>query len=1303
MLVGAAIGFFTGGAGYIALGAALGGMVGSAIDPPKGPDIIGPRLDDLSFQTSTYGAPLARAYGTVAVTGNVFWLENDQLKETTTTEEQGGKGGSSSETTTYTYSATFAVGLLHVPDGAVVSLRRLWIDTDLVFDAGSDNTESIIASNQGAVDFTFYPGSDDQLPNPRMQADKGAANVSAYPGMCYIVFEDLSLEKYSNTLMRAQVKAELVIGQSTVSFVDVGTLQDTFDGTGATESAMLSSAVIDPSGVSYGLGRFNQWTGHGDGGYARRFQFGEYDSMIMTTDHALGITSGQLNSVAICSQCAPGTLPVFLQSVYPLGGETWFSRIEGSTITVTNRLSNSEWTYGRYVRIAAYETGFYMASPSHSHKILRVDGIEISVQSTVSVRATAIGYSENYLFVVDGDASSGSSCTVKRFDRASLSLDATYAQSVPGSFGSGGLPLLHILSDDEFYLCVGSNCSYWVGGVAENLGTVFDYTNMAINTGGWFRVLNHQPFSALLLKNRSPENTPAIVRMTYNHVDAETASLRNIVTSECALAGVDSGDIDLNALTDHAVRGYKIAARSSVRAALEPLQAAFPFDVAASGYKLRFVSRGGASVATIPSEDLGATDGDNLPVLLPVSREMESQLPYRVNVRYSDAGREYDVGEQYAERPAESLSERTVELAIVLTADEAAQKADVLLEKEWVERTDIGPFTFPPTWAELEAADVVTIEHRNQQHEARLTRVEYLPDGRLQCQAKLTQAASYVSTAQGSDPLVVGQSLVPLKGSTAGYLLDIPRIRSEQDVPGMAYALTGLASGWPGGVMLRSDDSGASYQVIGSTNTRARVFTAGASIGAHHGYSIDHGSELTVTPRYSAHTLSSVTEEQLYSQANLAAYGADGRWEIVSFKTVTDNTGSYTLKDFLRGLYGTEWATGLHDSGDYLVMLDTTTVGFFGLPTNAIGSERIYRAITQGASIDSAASEADIYEANNLKPLSPVDISGSRDSVSLDWTISAERRTRWPVEVFSGAAVPLGESSEAYEFEIWDSSYSTLKRTLSGTSSSVSYTLAQQTADFGGEQGVIYIKVYQLSDTVGKGFSSIYSMSRNVVDDPYLGSVVLLMHMNDTALTDQKLHAVSIFGNAARSATQSKFGGYSCYFDGSGDYLTLADSGDWYFANQNFTCEAWFYETSAAASRQIIGQHTTQLTSNSNFLILSNSQKVEASVFYGSTILTISNPSTHTLNAWHHVALVREGANLSLYLDGSRVATSATIGSNNLNNSTKSLSLGVVFNNSGPDPANLYFTGYIDEVRITKAARYSGTTYSVPTSAFPNP
>ena len=99
-VVGAIIGFFIPGS-YVALGAALGGAIGGAIDPPKGPKMEGPRLHDLNVQTSTYGAQIPVIKGTVATFGNIFWVENNKLKETKKTEEQGGKGGGGAETTTY--------------------------------------------------------------------------------------------------------------------------------------------------------------------------------------------------------------------------------------------------------------------------------------------------------------------------------------------------------------------------------------------------------------------------------------------------------------------------------------------------------------------------------------------------------------------------------------------------------------------------------------------------------------------------------------------------------------------------------------------------------------------------------------------------------------------------------------------------------------------------------------------------------------------------------------------------------------------------------------------------------------------------------------------------------------------------------------------------------------------------------------------------------------------------------------------------------------------------------------------------
>ncbi|MBK7357517.1 hypothetical protein [Propionivibrio sp.] len=80
-VVGAIGGFLIAGPKGALYGAQIGMAIGGYLDPPKGPHTEGPRLSDLRYQTSLYGAPIPRVYGTVAITGNVFWLENNQIRE----------------------------------------------------------------------------------------------------------------------------------------------------------------------------------------------------------------------------------------------------------------------------------------------------------------------------------------------------------------------------------------------------------------------------------------------------------------------------------------------------------------------------------------------------------------------------------------------------------------------------------------------------------------------------------------------------------------------------------------------------------------------------------------------------------------------------------------------------------------------------------------------------------------------------------------------------------------------------------------------------------------------------------------------------------------------------------------------------------------------------------------------------------------------------------------------------------------------------------------------------------------------
>ncbi|HBD11370.1 MAG TPA: hypothetical protein DCZ13_04430 [Porticoccaceae bacterium] len=225
-IVGGAVGAFFGGA----LGAQIGITLGGLVDPPKGPTIEGPRLSDLSVQTSTYGVGVPYIIATAAVYGNVFWLENNQLKEVARDDDSGGKGGGGSQTTrTFEYFATFAVA---VNDAEIADALRVWVGPDLISNPASTDTETLIATAQfrdGIVyggnatvpqttpqpgTFRVYFGKDDQAVDPRMEADLGVGATPAYRGVAYIVFYDWPLAKYSNSLQVAQVKAEVAVSTS---------------------------------------------------------------------------------------------------------------------------------------------------------------------------------------------------------------------------------------------------------------------------------------------------------------------------------------------------------------------------------------------------------------------------------------------------------------------------------------------------------------------------------------------------------------------------------------------------------------------------------------------------------------------------------------------------------------------------------------------------------------------------------------------------------------------------------------------------------------------------------------------------------------------------------------------------------------------------------------------------------------------------------------------------------------------------------------------------------------------------------
>lgn len=218
-VIGAAVGFFFPPAGLLAAGWATGSIVslgfsvgmtiGGIIDPPEGQTITqtGPRLGDLSTQTSEWGSPIRRLYGTYKLSGNVIW--DLDLHETKHVEESGegkGGGGTKTETIWYSYAGSWAVGLC---EGEASSIKKIWFDSVLVYDGTNysggltiDNHEIYLGTATQSVDWLI------EAHNP---------DTPAYRHLVYIVFNKIQLENYGNRIPK--VSCEVEKGTDTLSTI----------------------------------------------------------------------------------------------------------------------------------------------------------------------------------------------------------------------------------------------------------------------------------------------------------------------------------------------------------------------------------------------------------------------------------------------------------------------------------------------------------------------------------------------------------------------------------------------------------------------------------------------------------------------------------------------------------------------------------------------------------------------------------------------------------------------------------------------------------------------------------------------------------------------------------------------------------------------------------------------------------------------------------------------------------------------------------------------------------------------------
>ena len=159
------------------------------------------------------------------------------------------------------------------------------------------------------------------------------------------------------------------------------------------------------------------------------------------------------------------------------------------------------------------------------------------------------------------------------------------------------------------------------------------------------------------------------------------------------------------------------------------------------------------------------------------------------------------------------------------------------------------------------------------------------------------------------------------------------------------------------------------------------------------------------------------------------------------------------------------------------------------------------------------------------------------------------------------------------------------------------------------------------------------------------------------------------------------------------DYITLPDSDDWYFGTGNFTIDFWTRFSTVSIRHRFFGQ---RVDGNNQWYFIWNQSDAKI-VFYvvdaSSVKASYEGDWSPSINTWYHIALVRNGTSLKIYIDGTSITLTenVAISTNAIPNLSAVLTIGTA------GSAGYCLNGWIDEFRVSKGIAHWTSNFTPPT------
>mgnify|MGYP000866931516 FL=1 len=543
-------------------------------------------------------------------------------------------------------------------------------------------------------------------------------------------------------------------------------------------------------------------------------------------------------------------------------------------------------------------------------------------------------------------------------------------------------------------------------------------------------------------------------------VEFEENRVESIIKNVTATAGIDESKVKLQGLQDMQVDGFTVAGDKTLRSQIEALQTVFPFDGFEYDGGIIFRKRGTGDVVTIDADDLGAEEGESEDSALTVVRTPEIDLPKTIKLAYISKERDYQDGTaSYTKTVAHGINEVSLDTSLILRDSEAVAVTEQRMKECWANRTTFS-FKLSTKYAKVQAGTIIKIPYNGRSVRAMVSNVSYGLPGLNEITAHLVHEQTFAAVARELN--TAGKEIQPPAPTPVRM-----EVLDTVTIPGVGgdgiVLIAAAAKIYYGANLYRSVDDGVSFALVKADIRGGVIGDALSALGAGASYTWDERSSVDV--RLISGTLESRQEMDVLNGANLCIIGN----ELVQYRSaVLIAEDTYRLSGLLRGRFGTEHYIGAHAPGERFVLIHADSVEKIATTSADWFKPYVYRYGSASYDLlhESYQQTTVALHANASVPLSPCHLEGRR-AANGDLTLAWVRRTRGDGDMKDYVDVPLNEAAERYECCIVKDGNEI--RTLAVSAPSAVYTAQQQTADFGGVQSAVRVRVYQMSETRGRG------------------------------------------------------------------------------------------------------------------------------------------------------------------------------------------------------------------------------------------